>query len=390
MTSFPPICYLNSNDGSGYIAAGEGPSFTLSSIEELPLLDQFLISHRGKYIFGYISYALQSHVTQSASVGVQRLPLAYFWVCPEVGEIVSDELTLVQGSDYKLLEDLYSQLCTVEALTLPVFTPSLSQAEYLARVDTIKSLIQRGDLYETNFCFNYTLNDLNLRDPFSLYQRVNERTKAPFSALLCLDHIWLACGSPERFLKKTGNTLISQPIKGTAPRHQDPSLDASSKTALLNSPKEQSENVMIVDLVRNDLSKIALSGTVNVEELFGIYSFPTVHQMISTVSCKIDQCLPFSEILKATFPMGSMTGAPKRNALRFMNSMEPFTRELYSGSVGYFTPEGDFDFNVVIRSLEYYPQERLLQCGVGSAITIEADAAQEYQECQLKIERLIH
>jgi para-aminobenzoate synthetase component 1 len=147
---------------------------------------------------------------------------------------------------------------------------------------------------------------------------------------------------------------------------------------------------MIVDLVRNDLSKIALSGTVNVEELFGIYSFPTVHQMISTVSCKIDQCLPFSEILKATFPMGSMTGAPKRNALRFMNSMEPFTRELYSGSVGYFTPEGDFDFNVVIRSLEYYPQERLLQCGVGSAITIEADAAQEYQECQLKIERLIH
>jgi para-aminobenzoate synthetase component 1 len=390
MTSSPPICYLNSNDGTALLAVGEGPFFALSSLEELPLLDAFLTKHRGNYIFGYLSYSLQSHVIKSSTLNQRRLPLAYFWVCPEVGEIVSDELTLVQGSDYKLLEDLYSQLCTAEALTLPEFTPSLSQAEYLDRVDTIKSLIQRGDLYETNFCFNYTLNDLNLRDPFSLYQRVNERTKAPFSALLCLDHIWLACGSPERFLKKTGNTLISQPIKGTAPRHQDPSLDASSKRALLNSPKERSENVMIVDLVRNDLSKIALSGTVNVEELFGIYSFPTVHQMISTVSCKMDQCLPFSEILKATFPMGSMTGAPKRNALRFMNSMEPFTRELYSGSVGYFTPEGDFDFNVVIRSLEYYPKERLLQCGVGSAITIEADAAQEYEECQLKIERLIH
>ncbi|MFM7386646.1 MAG: chorismate-binding protein, partial [Bacteroidota bacterium] len=155
------------------------------------------------------------------------------------------------------------------------------------------------------------------------------------------------------------------------------------------SPKERSENVMIVDLVRNDLSKIAIAGTVNVDELFGIYSFPTVHQMISTIRCQVDPQLPFSKIITATFPMGSMTGAPKRNALRFMNAMEPFTRELYSGSVGYFTPEGDFDFNVVIRSLEYYPQERLLQCGVGSAITISADAALEYEECQLKIERLI-
>jgi len=389
MSSSPPICYLNSNDGTALLAVGEGPSFTLSSIEELPLLDAFLTSHRGNYIVGYLSYALQSHVIESPSLGQQRLPLAYFWVSPEVGKIERNDLSQVQGSNVRLLEKTYDSILTANPMDLPEFSTSISPEAYIDRVTKIKSLIQRGDLYETNFCFNYSLNNLDLNEPFSLYRRVNERTEAPFSALLYLKEVWLACGSPERFLKKTGNTLISQPIKGTAPRNPDASLDAAAKDALLASPKERSENVMIVDLVRNDLSKIAIAGTVNVDELFGIYSFPTVHQMISTIRCQVDPQLPFSKIITATFPMGSMTGAPKRNALRFMNAMEPFTRELYSGSVGYFTPEGDFDFNVVIRSLEYYPQERLLQCGVGSAITINADAVLEYEECQLKIERLI-
>jgi para-aminobenzoate synthetase component 1 len=389
MTPPPPICYLNSNDGNAILAVGEGPSFSLHSMEELPLLDAFLTTHQGNYIFGYLSYALQSHVTESPSLGHRRLPLAYFWISPEVAKIVRSDLSQVQGTNLRMLEEIYSCILAADPLDLPEFSPAISQEVYIHQVTKIKSLIQRGDLYEANFCFNYWINQLDLNEPFSLYQRVNDRTKAPFSALVRLNEVWLACGSPERFLKKTGNTLISQPIKGTAPRYQDPSLDASSKIALLNSQKERSENVMIVDLVRNDLSKIALPGTVIVDELFGIYSFPTVHQMISTVSSKIDKNLSFSTILKATFPMGSMTGAPKRNALRFMNALEPFSRELYSGSVGYFTPEGDFDFNVVIRSLEYYPKHRLLQCGVGSAITVAADAAREYAECQLKIERLI-
>lgn len=389
MSSPPPFCYLNSNDGTALLAVGEGPSFNLDSVDELPLLDEFLKKHQGNYIFGFFSYALQSHVTQSEPLENRRLPLAYFWVSSEVAKIQKGTIVLVQGTDRNKVDKVHSRIQGAKAIDLPVFSASLSQEAYLKNIESIKSLIQRGDLYETNFCFNYTLKDQGLEQPFGLYQRVNERTKAPFSALLCLKDIWLACGSPERFLKKTGNQLLSQPIKGTAPRNVDPNLDLVLKDELLASPKERSENVMIVDLVRNDLSKIALPGTVQVDELFGVYSFPTVHQMISTISCKIDKNLPFSNILRATFPMGSMTGAPKRNALNFMNRLEPFTRELYSGSVGYFSPEGDFDFNVVIRSLEYYPKEQTLSCGVGSAITIRSDGASEYRECQLKIERLI-
>ena len=170
----------------------------------------------------------------------------------------------------------------------------------------------------------------------------------------------------------------------------DAIADEAAKQSLIHSKKERAENVMIVDLVRNDLSKIAEPGSVHVDELFGLYSFKTVHQMISTISCKLKPSIEFSDILKASFPMGSMTGAPKRNAVRFMDQFEDSNREIYAGSLGYFKPGGDFDFNVVIRSLAYYPTENYLSCGVGSAITIGADAQQEYEECLLKIGRLIH
>jgi len=385
----PPFCYLNSNDNSGLLALGRVASFTLSSQEELPLLDAFLKAHAGKYVFGYLSFALQSHVTLEKCSDDRALPLAYFWVSSEVARIDAGNLRLVQGTDAKALCDCYAQITNATILKLPEFSPSLSKKKYLSSVNKIKKLIQRGDLYETNFCFNYSLKDCLLDEPFSLYRKVNERTKAPFSALLCLEEVWLACGSPERFLKKSGKVLYSQPIKGTAARHKDPSLDEQLKTQLHLSPKERSENIMIVDLVRNDLSKIAVPGSVNVDELCGMYSFASVHQMISTVSCELLPNTPFTDILKATFPMGSMTGAPKRNSLKFMNAMEPFKRELYSGSVGYFTPEGDFDFNVVIRSLEYLPKRHTLTCGVGSAITIYSDPEMEFEECQLKIDRLI-
>lgn len=202
MTSFPPICYLNSNDGSALLAVGEGPSFTLCSIEELPLLDAFLRSHRGSYIVGYLSYALQAHVIESQSLGQQRLPLAYFWVSSEVGTIERNDLSQVQGSNARLLEETYASFRTAEPLDLPEFLPSISQEAYIEQVTKIKSLIQRGDLYETNFCFNYSVDDLELNEPFSLYCRVNERSKAPFSALLHLKEVWLASGSPERFLKQ--------------------------------------------------------------------------------------------------------------------------------------------------------------------------------------------
>ena len=384
-----PTCYLNSNDGTAIIGRGDGPAFILSNQTQMPELERFLKEHRDSYIFGYLSYELKQHVDESVTKDDLRLPLAYFWVPSVAAEINQNEINLVQGIDIGLVHQFLDTLAQAKASDLPPFVARTSKEKYIHQVNEIKKLIQRGDLYETNYCQEFFLNNISLSSPHALYALVNQRTEAPFSGLFIADHLWLACGSPERYLQKDGEILRSQPIKGTSPRKNDAMADEAAKQGLVHSKKERAENVMIVDLVRNDLSKIAEPGTVQVDELFGLYSFKTVHQMISTISCKLKPSIAFSDILKASFPMGSMTGAPKRNALKFIEQFEDFNREIYSGSLGYFKPGGDFDFNVVIRSLAYYPTEHYLSCGVGGAITIGADAHQEYEECLLKIGRLI-
>jgi para-aminobenzoate synthetase component 1 len=176
-------------------------------------------------------------------------------------------------------------------------------------------------------------------------------------------------------------------MKGTAGRDlMDSANDEALKKVLESSAKEQAENVMIVDLVRNDLSKVCTDGTVKVDELFKIYSFPQVHQMISTISGELDPSVNFSDIVKATFPMGSMTGAPKRRVIELTEQYEVSSRGIYSGAVGYFTPEDDFDFNVVIRSLMYNKSTRYLSYHVGSGITFYSDPEKEWEECLLKAE----
>ena len=194
----------------------------------------------------------------------------------------------------------------------------------------------------------------------------------------------MLCASPERYLRKEANKVISQPIKGTAKRFSDETLDNNSKIALEQNPKERAENIMIVDLVRNDLSHTAIKGSVAVEELCGIYTFEQVHQMISTVVSTVENSVSPVEILRTTFPMGSMTGAPKISAMNIIEELEETKRGLYSGAVGYFTPENDFDFNVVIRSILYNAREKYLSFSVGSAITSQSIPEQEYEECLLK------
>ena len=190
-------------------------------------------------------------------------------------------------------------------------------------------------------------------------------------------------------MKKTGDKLMTQPIKGTAKRHTDKAEDELLKQALMADPKERAENVMIVDLVRNDLSKVATKNSVFVDELCGIYSFETVHQMVSTVSCQLKENTTIKEILRATFPMGSMTGAPKVSAMQLIEEFEDFKRGIYSGSIGYIDPQGDFDFNVVIRSLFYNKAKKTMTCDVGGAITIQSDPEKEYEECLTKVKRIL-
>lgn len=259
---------------------------------------------------------------------------------------------------------------------------SVSRSVYLETANKIMQHIQLGDIYEMNYCFEFYAENAFI-NPFRVFEKLVALSKAPYSSLTKIDDLYIICCSPERFIKKTGEQIISEPMKGTAPRFSDSVKDEESKNSLKNNPKEQKENVMIVDLVRNDLSKIAKKGTVKVNELFGIKSFSTVHQMISTVSC-ISKTNNPDEILEALFPMGSMTGVPKKRMLELTGLYEKSARGIYSGTIGIEEPNGDFDLAVIIRSIVYDAKKNYLSFSVGSAITSDCIPEQEYEECLLK------
>ena len=267
------------------------------------------------------------------------------------------------------------------------FSSHTTKSDYIKNVVRIKNHIQQGDIYEMNYCIQLSAENIQL-NPIDIYKNLNLLTEAPFSCLMKQDDKYLICASPERFLKRDGKKIISQPIKGTIKRGRTTIEDEELKNKLKNDPKERSENVMIVDLVRNDLSKIAEKASVKVEELFEIYTFPNIHQMISTISCEASTT-DFKKTLEATFPMGSMTGAPKKKAMELIEKYENFNRGLYSGTVGIINENGDFDLNVVIRSLFYDAKKRYLSICVGSAITINSDPEYEYNECMLKANSLL-
>ena len=266
---------------------------------------------------------------------------------------------------------------------LSAFTARQSKEEYIDSILELKKHIQFGDIYEINYCTEFYNESVEI-DPITLYKKLNVISPMPFSAFYKSRQDYLLCASPERFVRKVGRKIVSQPIKGTVKRGSEPKDDLLRKHELRNDLKEQTENVMIVDLVRNDLSKTAEKSSVKVEELFGVYTFPQVHQLISTVSSFLKEDVHFVDAVKSAFPMGSMTGAPKIEAMKIADRLEKSKRELYSGSVGYIDPQGDFDFNVVIRSLTYNMDRQFLSFLVGGAITNLSDPEKEYEECLLK------
>ncbi len=268
-------------------------------------------------------------------------------------------------------------------------TPRVSKEEYLFAVNELMKQIQDGNIYEVNYCQEFFAEE-KLKSPLDTWKKLSSSTHAPFSVYVKYKNFHVMCASPERFLKKDGNKLISQPIKGTIRRGSSNEEDEQLKEDLYQNPKERSENVMIVDLVRNDLAKSAERGSVKVDELFGVYTFKTVHHLISTVSSVVKSDITFSQLIRDTFPMGSMTGAPKVSAMKLIDQHEYSARGLYSGSIGYLSPEGDFDLNVVIRSLLYNDQKPYISFHVGGAITSQCIPESEYDECTLKAEALLN
>jgi para-aminobenzoate synthetase component 1 len=266
-----------------------------------------------------------------------------------------------------------------------------SREEYIATVKRLQQHILRGDCYEINFCQEFYSSPANI-DPLQTWFALSRNSPNPFAAYYKLEQRYLLCASPERYLKRIGNTLLSQPIKGTWPRHtaadnnQETADDQAGADQLYHSGKDRSENVMVVDLVRNDLSKLCTEGSVKVTELYGVYTFPHVHQMVSSIQGELLPGTGFADCVRASFPMGSMTGAPKNRVVDLIRQVERSPRNIFSGSVGYVDPDGDFDFNVVIRSILYNRRDGYLSYQVGSGITFYSDPQGEYEECLLKAE----
>lgn len=391
--SFDTGCYFDSNNFSDpysafgvYIGAGKADELSDSGKNSFARLEDFLTKNKG-YIPGYFSYDLKNETEDLISENPDHLyfPKIHFFLPKHSILIKNNEVSIVSDSADEVWKSIHqSPLKKSEApVSIPAIQSRFDKQEYIQTVQKIQKHIQRGDIYEINFCQEFYIENAEI-DPLEVFIALNKLSPSPFASYFKINGHYIISASPERFLSRRGNKLISQPIKGTSSRNTDARIDEKQKEELLKNEKERAENVMIVDLVRNDLTKSAKPGTVRVEELFGIYSFKQVHQMISTVVCEADEKLSNADIIANTFPMGSMTGAPKIRAMQLAEKYERSKRGVYSGAVGYFAPDGDFDFNVVIRTILYNARQKYLSFHVGSAITLDSDPEKEYEECLLK------
>lgn len=343
------------------------------------------------WLFGYLSYDLKNGVEHLQSNNFDGLdfPDLFFFQPKKLFLLRGNQLEIQYLNmcddevEYDFDEIIKIQISRDENQNKIAIEQRISKQNYIDKVSKLLKHIHHGDLYEANFCMEFFAQNAII-NPLEKFFRLNEISQAPFTVFLKNSKHFLISASPERYLKKEGENLISQPIKGTSKRFSDPLQDENSKNVLAQDPKERAENIMITDLVRNDLSRTAQKASVEVKELCGIYSFLQVHQMISTVTSKIDSQYTAVDAIRTTFPMGSMTGAPKYASMKIIEELEETKRGLYSGAVGYFSPNGNFDFNVVIRSILYNQEKEYVSFSVGSAITSLSIPEKEYDECLLK------
>jgi para-aminobenzoate synthetase component 1 len=398
-TQFDEVVWLDSNNYdqnySSYDAVLAVEAFTIFQTDYFDAFNQLkeYQTTTKDWIFGYLSYDLKNDVERLSSKNHDGLAF------PDLFFFQPKKLFLLKGH---VLETQYLNLVDEElehdlrGLKLTV-TPSevekqedtikiklrIHKDEYFKKLNDLLSRIHSGDIYEANFCQEFYAEDTTI-NPIETYHQLNAISKPPFATFLKVYDKYLMSASPERYIKKEGLKVTSQPIKGTAKRSENKTEDEALIQQLSEDSKERSENVMIVDLVRNDLSKTAIKGSVIVEELCKVYTFDQVHHMISTVTSQVSDATHPIDIIKSTFPMGSMTGAPKISAMKIIEALEETKRGLYSGAVGYFTPDNDFDFNVVIRSILYNETNKYVSYSVGGAITAKSDPLKEYEECLVK------
>ena len=394
---FREVVFLDSNDYeqqySSYDAVLAADAFTSIRTDFHNAFDELNTYQQATkdWLFGYLSYDLKNDTENLGSDNFDGLdfPDLFFFQPKKLFLLKGDKLEMqyLRMCDDEIEEDMNAisnlPFQTAKSASEVTIQQRVTKQDYLVKVTNMLAHIHRGDIYEANFCMEFYAEDATI-DPLETYKKLNAISEPPFAAYFKNHTQYLLCASPERYLRKNGGNIISQPIKGTARRSTDPAEDEAIKQSLIANEKERSENIMIVDLVRNDLSRTAAKGSVAVAELCGAHVFRQVHHLISTVTSTLGEGHTPVDVIRTTFPMGSMTGAPKISAMQIIEKLEETKRGLYSGAVGYFTPDGDFDFNVVIRSILYNEKRKYVSFSVGSAITSKATPEAEYEECLLK------
>ena len=370
------------------LGAGSKKSITASAGNAFATLKNFSLQNNNDWLFGHFGYDLKNETELLQSTHEDHIGFAdmHFFIPETVINLSLHSVTIYSDEPAKSLSQILSQPPTIApAISKAVaIQHKITHQQYIEAILKIKEHLGRGDCYEINFCQEFFVENINT-DPLWLYQQFADISPNPFATFYKVEDKYCIGASPERYLQKQGNILISQPIKGTAKRDlQNPAADEIAKAYLQTSAKERSENITVVDLVRNDLSKICKPGTVQVKELCGIYSFPQVHQMISTITGEMQDGVYWTDAIQATFPMGSMTGAPKKKVMQLIERYEHTKRGLFSGAIGYVTPGHDFDFNVVIRSAFYNTSNKYLSYSAGGGITYFSDPQKEYEESLLK------
>ena len=345
------------------------------------------VNNNNDWIFGHLNYDIKNHIEALYSSNIDNIqfPDAFLFI-PEVVLIVKNNILIIgvlHSSANAVFNEINFQKIPQKNIQSVRIKPRIDKEEYIDTVKKLQQHILKGECYEINYCQEFYAENADI-SPVDVYHHLTQISPNPFCAFYKLNDAYLMCVSPERFIRKEGENIISQPIKGTAKRGVNKEEDQHIKQVLLNSKKDRKENIIVVDLVRNDLSRVCSKGSVHVEELCALYTFPGVHQMISTVKGTLKPDVDFGDIIKATFPMGSMTGAPKKRVMQLIEKYEKTKRGIYSGTLGYINPDRDFDFNVVIRSIMYNKAEKYVSYQVGGAITFESDPENEYEECFLK------
>ncbi len=338
---------------------------------------------------GYFSYEMGAFSDYDVTIPHQigTLPYAVFYQPSVVVEV--DHRTgavKVHGDESFSISDLDQELPCRKSPSLHCIQKGEEKRQYLDKVLAAQDLIRQGEIYQVNLSQEFIYSGQS--DPFQLFATVARTNPAPFMAYLRLDEHAVISSSPERFLQKRGDMLESRPIKGTAKRGKTPEQDRKNIKALLSSPKEKAELLMITDLIRNDLGRVSLPGSVNTEKVWHLESYTNVHHMLSLVRSLCHPEWSPLEIVRACFPGGSITGCPKLRAMEVINQLEQRPRGIYTGAIGYFNGLGDFDFNIAIRTMLWNNEGISVQ--LGGAVVSDSIPECEYEETLDKGESLFH